>query len=93
MNSAEWIETNGLTAKGKGELLTYLNGASITMGDMIKAQCYQCMGYYADGKEDCQVMDCPLYPRMPYRKGGIVKRKVVASNTVKNLKVKSVSNT
>jgi len=25
------------------------------------------MGYYADGKIDCEVKACPLYPFMPYR--------------------------
>jgi hypothetical protein len=25
------------------------------------------MGYYADGKMDCIVKDCPLYPFMPYK--------------------------
>jgi len=26
------------------------------------------MGYYSDGKIDCECTSCPLYPWMPYRK-------------------------
>jgi len=72
--SYEWIEKNGLAVQGKRELLKHINGERLTMGQMIKAHCYQCMGYFIDGKGDCGSKDCPLYPRMPYRKGGIVKR-------------------
>jgi len=34
----------------------------------IIAFCHQCMGYWQDGKEDCQNTKCPLYKWMPYRK-------------------------
>jgi hypothetical protein len=27
------------------------------------------MGYYADGKVDCKIPSCSLYPVMPYREG------------------------
>ena len=30
-------------------------------------QCWECQGEYADGKVDCEVTDCPIYPFMPYR--------------------------
>lgn len=32
------------------------------------ALCHQCLGYYADGIQDCQNVTCPLYPWMPRRK-------------------------
>ena len=72
--SYEWVESQGHKGVGKAELLRLMNGEPVTIGDMVKAMCYQCMGYYIDGTCDCDVRDCPLYQRMPYRKGGIVKR-------------------
>ena len=38
-----------------------------TRGKSILAHCHQCMGYWADGRVDCQNVRCPLYPWMPYR--------------------------
>lgn len=34
----------------------------------MKAKCHDCMGAYQEGKEDCGVTKCSLYPWMPYRK-------------------------
>lgn len=34
----------------------------------MQAHCHQCLGYYADGKNDCENVRCPLYQWMPYRK-------------------------
>lgn len=56
-------------AKGRKELLAHLEGTQLTQRQMIQAKCYDCTGYYADGKQDCSMPDCPLYPLMPYRKG------------------------
>jgi len=39
------------------------------MRQMILAKCYECMAYYGDGKIDCKIPLCPLYPLMPFRKG------------------------
>lgn len=30
-------------------------------------QCHDCMGEFSDGKIDCEMVDCPIYPFMPYR--------------------------
>jgi hypothetical protein len=51
---------------GKPEYLKYLNGERLTMSEAIKAQCYQCMGYYQGGKEACTSILCPLTLFMPY---------------------------
>jgi len=32
----------------------------------IIAKCAECMGNYRDGKVDCFIPECPLYPYMPY---------------------------
>jgi len=34
----------------------------------ILSKCHDCCGQYMDGKQDCGVRKCPLYPFMPYRK-------------------------
>lgn len=41
---------------------------ALTRGDAIKAKCADCMSDYADGRLDCEIYDCPLYPYMPYKK-------------------------
>ena len=33
----------------------------------ILAHCHQCLGYYHDGREDCENTTCPLYTWMPFR--------------------------
>lgn len=63
------IEKHGLSAKGRREVLKHLDGGRLTMKQMIQAKCYDCMGFYADGKVDCKIPSCPLYPVMPYREG------------------------
>ena len=62
----EWIEENGLTAKGKQELLNHLSGEKLSYKQAIQAMCYQCTGFYIGGKEPCSVKTCPLFPFMPY---------------------------
>ena len=62
------IMRDGKSAQGKRELLKHLDGKKLTLRQAVAAQCYSCTGYYADGKEDCGLLSCPLYPFMPYRK-------------------------
>ena len=69
MADVAWIKKNGKTAQGKNEYLSYLEqGKTLSYKQAILANCYQCMNYYLDGKTDCEIPDCPLYPYMPYRK-------------------------
>lgn len=63
------IERYGLKAKGRTELVRHLQGRQISRGQAILAKCYDCMGYYADGKCDCSIPSCPLYGYMVYRGG------------------------
>jgi len=61
------IEQNGIKAKGRKEMIAHLEGERLTPRQMILAKCYDCMGYYSDGRGvDCTVPACPLYPIMPY---------------------------
>ena len=63
------IEKYGMKAQGKKELMKYLYGERTTQRGMILAKCYDCMGFYSDGRVDCLMPTCPLYPLMPYHKG------------------------
>ena len=65
-NRYEWVNDNGTMAKGKAELLKHLSGERVTYKEAIAAKCYECEGYFADGKEDCGIDTCPLYGFMPY---------------------------
>ena len=58
----------GISAKGKNELIKHLTGKRLTRGQAILAKCYDCMGGFNDGKQDCEITECSLYPFMPYRK-------------------------
>lgn len=40
----------------------------MTKKERIEYQCWECMGFYSDGKQDCENTRCPLYEYMPYRK-------------------------
>lgn len=54
-------------SSGKSNLLKHLYGDRLTRNEAIFAKCCDCSGYYIDGRLDCQTVDCPLYPFMPYR--------------------------
>lgn len=62
------VKEYGRKAKGRTELLKYWQGKIITRNQAIQANCYFCMSYYADGREDCEYPLCPLYFYMPYKK-------------------------
>lgn len=40
----------------------------VTRKNAMMAKCADCCGHWVDGKEDCEVTSCPLYPYMKYRK-------------------------
>lgn len=69
MEKLKDIERHGKQAQGRKELVAHLEGERLTLRQMILAKCYDCMGYYADGRTDCNISGCALYPLMPYRKG------------------------
>lgn len=52
---------------GKTALRKHLAGARLTQRQAILAKCCDCMGYWRDGRADCRVPACSLYPFMPYR--------------------------
>jgi len=58
---------SGKAAKGRSEIKKFSEGGKLTQQKSIWANCYQCMGGYEDGVQDCKNPDCPLYPYHPYR--------------------------
>jgi hypothetical protein len=61
---AEW------TRGGPVLLDAHRAGARLTQRQGILAKCADCMGRYVDGRVDCRVPACPLYPWQPYREDG-----------------------
>ena len=59
------VETGGLF-RGRKELLAHLNGEKTILSEAVRAKCYDCMGYYSDGRQDCSCPLCSLYPFNPY---------------------------
>lgn len=58
----------GRLHQGRKEYINILNGKPSTWKSRCLAMCYDCMGYFADGKADCGNELCPLYKGMPYRR-------------------------
>lgn len=67
MGNPDFIKM-GKAGVGRALLSLYLtNGKRLTPTSSIIAKCYECMAGYVDGRRDCQIVKCPLYPYMPYR--------------------------
>ena len=64
----ENIKRHGIRAKGRNELIAFLNGKKLTRAEAMKAKCYDCMGYFADGTLDCKLKNCPMYDYRPYKR-------------------------
>jgi len=62
------IVRTGTQSSGNNFLIKYLSGEPLTRREAMLAACADCMGYYSDGRIDCEIELCPLYPFMPYRK-------------------------
>lgn len=45
-----------------------MDDLKVTFKNAILAQCHECLGYYADGMQDCENTKCSLYTYMPYRR-------------------------
>jgi len=72
MNKSEKIkdiESYGISAQGRKEYLKILKGKHASYKERCLAMCYECMGFYSDGRNSCTDETCPLYMVMPFRKG------------------------
>ena len=75
---------NGKTAIGQIEFIDILYGDTLQSKNKIKAYCYDCMGWYIDGKVDCRNTLCPLYPDMPYNSLGQMPTLTRGQNILRN---------
>ena len=57
-----------LDIKGNKLLVKYYKGGELTFKEALIAKCAECMNNYIDGRADCEMETCPLYPYMPYQK-------------------------
>ncbi len=55
-----------MSGRGSAYLTHYHEGKALTRGQSILAKCAECMGDYFDGRMDCAVEGCPLYPWSAY---------------------------
>lgn len=62
----EEIQRYGKTVKGKTELIQHLEGEPLSRKQAIAAHCYECMGYFCDGRQDCRIPQCSLYTFMVF---------------------------
>lgn len=67
----EIIRRYGKAARGRKELIKHLEGHRLTLKQAVDGHCFQCCGYYADGKIDCLMPHCSLHPFMAYNKNRI----------------------
>lgn len=80
MNRYEEVEKYGLNTRDKKYLLRHLSGEKLTPMQTIHALCYSCMGYFADGKIDCGIKECPAYPLMRYNPNRSVKKRILSED-------------
>lgn len=69
------VKQYGIRAVGRPEYVRFLKGEYLTRQELIDAECYSCMGFYADGRGDCENPACPLYRRHAYRNKPVTDRK------------------
>jgi hypothetical protein len=74
------------TAQGCKEFKKHVRGDRLTVKQMALAKCYDCSGYYQDGKIDCQIPDCPLYPLSPYGNHPVFKSRASQPMSEEHLK-------
>jgi hypothetical protein len=54
--------------RGVKMLQDHARGRKLTLKGAVLAKCTECMAYWLDGKQDCGMDLCPLYPWQPFRK-------------------------
>jgi hypothetical protein len=61
------VKDMGRKGRGRSELIKHLEGKRLTARQAGLAKCYDCQGFYSDGRMDCGIKNCALHPLMPYR--------------------------
>jgi len=75
---AQEIRREGTQTRGQHLYLKFLEGNKITLREAVYAYCYDCQGWYADGKAACTDPLCPLFAWAPFTHA---KKAVVISDT------------
>jgi hypothetical protein len=55
------------SSNGIRTLKKHYLGVHLSYKQRCAAKCCECSGYYIDGRQDCEMPSCPIYPTMPYR--------------------------
>jgi len=74
MKQIKNIQQNGKKAQGQKELIKHLEGRRLTLKQAVLARCYDCTCHFADGKQDCRIPKCPLYPFMAYNESRTMRK-------------------
>lgn len=61
-----YVEQAGMF-RGRKELIKHLKGGKITRKQAMDAMCFQCMGYFSEGRQDCKTPECPMFNFRPYK--------------------------
>ena len=61
------LQKSGINSAGKTNLVKHLQGERLTQRQAILAKWCSCMGYHSDGRLDCRMPHCSLYPFRPYK--------------------------
>jgi len=64
-----------MRAIGQKEDHKHREGKRNSPKSAIRAKCYQCMCSYDDGREECGIATCALYPYMPYTQKSVERRR------------------
>jgi len=56
-----------MSFKGQMDYEKVKEGKKVTYKGAVLAKCYECMGFFEDGKQDCLGKSCPLYQYYPYK--------------------------
>lgn len=74
------VQKNGINSAGKTNLVKHLKGERLTQRQAILAKCCDCMCYHVDGRLDCRMPHCSLYPFRPYKEDPAVSSEKVISS-------------
>jgi hypothetical protein len=55
-----------MSGMGSAALRRYRKGSRLTPVQAIRAKCAECTCDFGDGRVDCAIPGCPLYPWQPY---------------------------
>ena len=61
------VQKSGINSAGKTHLVKHPRGERLTQRQAILAKCADCTCCHVDGRLDCRMPHCSLYPFRPYK--------------------------